>query len=158
MINFIASSPTTHSLLSSSRPTLSSLIFGVITHYDHRQLMFVFLPGSLIGLVVQPILGILSDNHESRYGRRRPFIFAGALLLALAYSLLANAYSIGNAFGDEAAAPRPTDIRPVGASVAIVSFWVRHGTSPFFIFCLVRPQIVGCCSPPTSFSSLRPPL
>jgi solute carrier family 45 protein 1/2/4 len=89
-----------------------------------NQLMFVFLPGSLIGLFVQPILGIFSDNHRSRYGRRRPFIFAGAILLAVAYGLLANAYSIGNAFGDSEAVSRPSDIRPVGAGVAIVSFWV----------------------------------
>jgi GPH family glycoside/pentoside/hexuronide:cation symporter len=35
-----------------------------------------------------PIMGHISDNFRSRWGRRRPFIVAGALLMAVTFSLL----------------------------------------------------------------------
>jgi GPH family glycoside/pentoside/hexuronide:cation symporter len=35
-----------------------------------------------------PIIGNLSDNTRSRFGRRRPFIFIGGLALGLTYSLI----------------------------------------------------------------------
>ncbi len=39
--------------------------------------------GSLIAVFVQPVAGALSDRFGSRWGRRRPFIFAGTLLALL---------------------------------------------------------------------------
>ena len=38
--------------------------------------------------VTDPLMGWISDNHRSRFGRRRPFIFAGALLAALTFPLV----------------------------------------------------------------------
>ncbi len=35
-----------------------------------------------------PIMGYISDNTRSRWGRRRPYIFAGALLAGLTFALL----------------------------------------------------------------------
>lgn len=34
------------------------------------------------GLVVQPIIGVISDEYKSKWGRRRPFIVVGSLLVA----------------------------------------------------------------------------
>ena len=56
------------------------------------QLAMAFIPGSLIGIVVQPIVGVLSDNLQSYYGKRRPFIAGGAVLLVAGYGVVANAY------------------------------------------------------------------
>ncbi|KIJ37094.1 hypothetical protein M422DRAFT_69504 [Sphaerobolus stellatus SS14] len=39
----------------------------------------VFLAGPLSGLIVQPLVGGLSDRSHSRFGRRRPYIFMGIL-------------------------------------------------------------------------------
>jgi Na+/melibiose symporter-like transporter len=39
--------------------------------------------GSMIAVFVQPVAGALSDRFGSRWGRRRPFIFAGTLLALL---------------------------------------------------------------------------
>ena len=36
--------------------------------------------GLIIAMLVQPAIGLLSDRSTSRFGRRRPFIFVGALL------------------------------------------------------------------------------
>jgi len=40
----------------------------------------VFLAGPLSGLIVQPLIGVLSDGSHSRFGRRRPYILFGALV------------------------------------------------------------------------------
>ena len=56
------------------------------------------LPNSLAGLslfvglvadaLIDPLVGSLSDNTNSRLGRRHPFMFAGALPLAIAMAVL----------------------------------------------------------------------
>ncbi len=38
--------------------------------------------------VADPIMGWISDNFRSKWGRRRPFIFVGAILAGLAYPLI----------------------------------------------------------------------
>jgi len=42
----------------------------------------------LIDAFTDPIMGNISDNARTRWGRRRPFIFAGALLMAIAFPLI----------------------------------------------------------------------
>lgn len=56
--------------------------------------MDVFLVG-LIGSIPRifdalsdPLVGFISDNHRSRWGRRRPFIFIGALLAGLIFAVM----------------------------------------------------------------------
>ncbi len=36
--------------------------------------------------ITDPIMGNISDNFKSRYGRRRPFIFLGAILMGLSFA------------------------------------------------------------------------
>lgn len=48
------------------------------------QLAFLWIAGPVTGLLVQPIIGHYSDRTWSRFGRRRPFFFGGAVLAALA--------------------------------------------------------------------------
>jgi len=38
--------------------------------------------------IIDPIMGWISDNTRTRWGRRRPYIFAGAILSALTYPLI----------------------------------------------------------------------
>lgn len=44
----------------------------------------IWLAGPFSGMVVQPIIGVLSDNTKSRFGRRRPYLLCGALITAFA--------------------------------------------------------------------------
>lgn len=54
------------------------------------------LAGSLIGLsklydaLIDPLIGAASDRTKSRFGRRRPYVLAGGLLLAIAALMLFN--------------------------------------------------------------------
>lgn len=44
----------------------------------------IWLAGPISGMLVQPIVGALSDNLKSKFGRRRPFLVIGAVLTAIA--------------------------------------------------------------------------
>ncbi|OLN94318.1 General alpha-glucoside permease 2, partial [Colletotrichum chlorophyti] len=46
----------------------------------------VWIAGPLSGLVVQPIVGAIADGSKSKWGRRRPFIVMGSIIVA--FSLL----------------------------------------------------------------------
>ncbi|MEG3165263.1 MFS transporter [Sphingomonas sp. PB2P19] len=48
------------------------------------DLSYLWIAAPLTGLLVQPIIGHYSDRTWSRFGRRRPYFFAGAVLAALA--------------------------------------------------------------------------
>lgn len=55
---------------------------------DNLPVLWIAAP--LTGLLVQPIIGHYSDRTWGRFGRRRPFFFAGAALAALALFAMPN--------------------------------------------------------------------
>jgi maltose/moltooligosaccharide transporter len=55
------------------------------------DLAFLWIAGPVTGLLVQPLIGHYSDRTWGRWGRRRPYFFAGALLAALALAGMPNA-------------------------------------------------------------------
>src|SRR5258705_9121816 len=48
------------------------------------QVPVLWLAAPLTGLLVQPIIGAMSDRTWGRFGRRRPYFFVGALLASIA--------------------------------------------------------------------------
>ena len=58
---------------------------------EEAALPLLYLAGPMTGLLVQPIVGALSDRTLSRWGRRTPYFLIGAVLCSLA--LLAMPYS-----------------------------------------------------------------
>jgi maltose/moltooligosaccharide transporter len=58
---------------------------------DEASLPLLSLAGPVTGLLVQPIVGAMSDRTTSRWGRRTPYFLIGAILCSL--SLLAMPYS-----------------------------------------------------------------
>ena len=63
----------------------SPFIFGLI-----------WLAGPFTGIVVQPLIGALSDKTKLVFGRRRPYLLGGALLSAIALVALPNSALIVN--------------------------------------------------------------
>jgi maltose/moltooligosaccharide transporter len=53
-----------------------------------EQIPVMWIAAPLTGLVVQPIIGYLSDRTWTRLGRRRPYFMAGAILAATALWLM----------------------------------------------------------------------
>ena len=50
---------------------------------DESQLPLLQLAGPITGLVLQPIIGAMSDRTQSRWGRRTPYFLIGAVLCTL---------------------------------------------------------------------------
>ena len=66
---------------------------------DPHDLSFFWILPPLMGILVQPIVGTLSDKTWTRFGRRIPYLFVGALVAVLVMCLLPNAGSFGMAVG-----------------------------------------------------------
>lgn len=71
-----------------------SRIFATIGADPHDLSYFWILP-PLMGLIVQPIVGTMSDKTWNRFGRRLPYLIVGALVAVLVMCLLPNAGSFG---------------------------------------------------------------
>ena len=82
-MRIILSGPLTESL------GASPLLYGLI-----------WLAGPVTGIVVQPIIGALSDNTFTRFGRRIPYLFFGALFGAIGLILLPKSQFISGLFGE----------------------------------------------------------
>ncbi|XP_074574070.1 sucrose transport protein SUT1-like [Curcuma longa] len=67
---------------------------------SHALSSIVWLCGPVAGFVVQPIVGLWSDRCRSRFGRRRPFIFVGCVLISIAVIVVGFSSDIGHALGD----------------------------------------------------------
>ncbi len=71
-----------------------SRIFSTLGADPHNLSYFWILP-PLMGIIVQPIIGSLSDRTWTHFGRRIPYLFVGALVAVLVMCLLPNAGSFG---------------------------------------------------------------
>ena len=71
-----------------------SRIFATLGADPHNLSYFWILP-PLMGILVQPIVGTLSDRTWCRFGRRIPYLFIGASVAVLVMCLLPNAGSLG---------------------------------------------------------------
>ncbi|RDA96083.1 hypothetical protein CP533_5869 [Ophiocordyceps camponoti-saundersi (nom. inval.)] len=54
----------------------------------------IWIAGPLSGLVVQPIIGVVADENTSRWGRRRPLMVVGAVVVAIGLLVLGYAREI----------------------------------------------------------------
>ena len=75
-----------------------SRIFATLGADPHSLSFFWILP-PLMGMLVQPVVGTLSDKTWTRFGRRIPYLFVGAAVAVLVMLLLPNAGSFGFTVG-----------------------------------------------------------
>ena len=75
-----------------------SRIFATLGADPHDLSFFWILP-PLMGIIVQPLVGKWSDNTWTRFGRRIPYLFIGALVAVLVMCMLPNAGSFGLSVG-----------------------------------------------------------
>ncbi|ONM32664.1 sucrose transporter4 [Zea mays] len=90
----------------------------------HAFASLVWLCGPLSGLLVQPLVGHLSDRigpAASPLGRRRPFIAAGAACIAAAVLTVGFSADLGRLFGDDVT---PGSTRLGAICVYLVGFWL----------------------------------
>ncbi|MBD5274744.1 MAG: SLC45 family MFS transporter [Bacteroides sp.] len=75
-----------------------SRIFATLGADPHSLSYFWILP-PLMGIIVQPIVGVSSDRTWCRLGRRLPYLLLGALIAVIVMCLLPNAGSFGLTVG-----------------------------------------------------------
>nr|ADL29729.1 sugar transporter [Galega orientalis] len=88
----------------------------------HKWAANIWLCGPISGIIVQPIVGYYSDRNHSRFGRRRPFIFFGALSVAIAVFLIGYAADLGHSLGDDITEMKKT--RPRAVVIFVLGFWI----------------------------------
>ncbi|TYI51641.1 hypothetical protein E1A91_D12G190500v1 [Gossypium mustelinum] len=91
----------------------------------HTFSSFIWLCGPITGLVVQPCVGIWSDKCTSKYGRRRPFILAGSLMISVAVITIGFSADVGYILGDtkeDCSTFKGTRTR--AAFVFVIGFWM----------------------------------
>ncbi|CAJ2643159.1 sucrose transport protein SUC4-like [Trifolium pratense] len=84
----------------------------------HAWASIIWLCGPLSGLLVQPVVGHLSDRCTSRFGRRRPFIFGGAVFIVISVLIIGHAADLGWKFGDT------KEHRSSAVGFFVFGFWI----------------------------------
>ena len=81
----------------------------------------IWLAGPFTGMVVQPLVGALSDKTVSPFGRRRPYLLGGALLASLALLIFPNSGGIAEALANFTGLHLPA---VTGLLIAAIMIWV----------------------------------
>lgn len=63
------------------------------------KLPYLWLAGPLTGLLIQPIVGAMSDRTWNRLGRRRPYFLVGAIIATICLILMPNSSALWMAAG-----------------------------------------------------------
>ncbi len=66
---------------------------------DEGSIGYLWLAGPLTGLLVQPIVGAMSDRTWNQLGRRRPYFLVGAVLASICLILMPNSSAVWMAAG-----------------------------------------------------------
>ncbi|XP_068636616.1 sucrose transport protein SUC3-like isoform X2 [Aristolochia californica] len=91
----------------------------------HAFSSFIWLCGPITGLVVQPCVGIWSDKCHSKYGRRRPFILVGSLMISVAVTIIGFSADIGYILGDTREhCSTYKGTRTAAAIIFVIGFWM----------------------------------
>ena len=68
-------------------------------HAEESALPYLWLAGPITGLIVQPIIGSMSDRTWNRLGRRRPYFLTGAILASIALFFMPDSSALWMAAG-----------------------------------------------------------
>ena len=68
-------------------------------HAEESTLPYLWLAGPITGLIIQPIIGSMSDRTWNRLGRRRPYFLAGAVLASIALFFMPDSSALWMAAG-----------------------------------------------------------
>jgi maltose/moltooligosaccharide transporter len=68
-------------------------------HAEESSLPYLWLAGPITGLIIQPIIGSMSDRTWNRLGRRRPYFLTGAILASIALFFMPDSSTLWMAAG-----------------------------------------------------------
>src|SRR5262245_12188593 len=68
-------------------------------HAEESSLPYLWLAGPITGLLIQPIIGSMSDRTWNRLGRRRPYFLTGAIIASLVLFVMPDSSAVWMAAG-----------------------------------------------------------
>ena len=68
-------------------------------HAEESSLPYLWLAGPITGLIIQPIIGSMSDRTWNKLGRRRPYFLVGAILASIALFFMPDSSAVWMAAG-----------------------------------------------------------
>ncbi|KAK4501677.1 hypothetical protein PRZ48_007486 [Zasmidium cellare] len=89
------------------------------------KMSLVWIAGPLSGLIMQPIIGMISDKSSSKYGRRRPFMVGGTVAVAVCLIILGWAEDIVGWFVEEGERRRHTTVMLAVVDIYILDFVIN---------------------------------
>lgn len=120
---YIGASPGSRAVLTSCKDCTPYLLdLGL----SKSNTSLVWVAGPLSGLIVQPVVGVLSDESTSRWGRRRPIMVIGAAVVAVSLVVLGFTKQLLHSVFDETASSRAIIVVAVMA-IYIVDFAINAG-------------------------------
>ncbi|XP_020575515.1 sucrose transport protein SUT1-like [Phalaenopsis equestris] len=91
----------------------------------HALASIMWLCGPVAGFIVGPTVGFFSDRCNSSFGRRRPFILTGCLIICLSVMVIGYSSDIGTALGDtKENCSTYVGPRWKAALIYVIGFWV----------------------------------
>ena len=81
----------------------------------------VWLAGPLSGLLVQPLVGYWSDRSRISYGKRRPFILGGTLVVVLSIIMISYCQSLGQSL---ASLMKLESSKSMQIAFAVIGFYI----------------------------------
>ena len=75
-------------LIGNGISTLAMPIYNLGLKVDPRLLGWALALPRIFDAIIDPAIGNLSDNTRSRWGRRRPYVFVGAILMAIFFTFM----------------------------------------------------------------------
>lgn len=83
-------------------------------------------------MIVQPIIGVVADESTSKWGRRRPIIAIGSVIVACSLVALGFTKEIVAAFVSDPLTARALTIMLAVLSLYSVDFAINAGMGPLF--------------------------
>jgi solute carrier family 45 protein 1/2/4 len=87
----------------------------------------VWVAGPISGLIVQPIIGVIADESTSKWGRRRPIIAIGSVIVAASLVTLGFTKEIVASFISDPHTVRALTIMLAVLSLYTVDFSINAG-------------------------------
>ncbi|KAE8321730.1 MFS/sugar transport protein-domain-containing protein [Aspergillus sergii] len=85
----------------------------------------VWIAGPLSGLIIQPLIGVIADRSRSKWGRRRPFMIIGSLIVAMCLLVLGWTTEIVGLFVKDAEKANRVTIALAVLSIYAVDFAIN---------------------------------
>ncbi|RJE24360.1 Sucrose transport protein [Aspergillus sclerotialis] len=85
----------------------------------------VWIAGPLSGLIIQPLIGVIADRSRSKWGRRRPFMIGGSIVVAMCLLVLGWTSEIVGKFVKDAEKAKNVTIALAVISIYAVDFAIN---------------------------------